>query len=44
MDFKKGSEYTRNEILTLYFDKPVPSVGTGKRVYREKTIEFDISI
>ena len=29
MDFKKRSEYTRNEIHTLYFDTPVPTVGTG---------------
>jgi len=29
MEFKKGSEYTRNEIHTLYFNTPVPTVGTG---------------
>ena len=29
MDFKKGSEYTRNEIHSLYFRKPVPRVGSG---------------
>ena len=29
MDFKKGSNYTRDEIHTLYFDKPVPATGTG---------------
>lgn len=29
IDFKKGSEYTRNEIHSLYFGKPVPRVGTG---------------
>lgn len=29
MDFKKGSEYTRNEIHSLYFGVPVPMVGTG---------------
>ena len=29
MDFKKGSEYTRHEIHTLYFDVPMPAVGTG---------------
>ena len=29
MEFKKGSKYTRNEIHTLYFGSPVPTVGTG---------------
>ena len=29
MDFKKGSEYTRDEIHTLYFNAPVPEKGTG---------------
>lgn len=29
MEFKKGAQYTRNEIHTLYFGKPVPKRGTG---------------
>ena len=29
MDFKKGSEYTRDEIYSLYLNAPVPAVGTG---------------
>jgi hypothetical protein len=27
--FKRGSEYSRNEIHSLYFGKPVPRIGTG---------------
>ena len=29
MDFKKGSKYSRDDLHTLYFDKPVPKTGTG---------------
>ena len=29
MEFKKGSTYTRDDIHTLYFEKPVPETGTG---------------
>ena len=29
MEFKKGSTYTRDEIHTLYFQQPVPPIGTG---------------
>ncbi len=29
MEFKKGSEYTRDQIHNLYFQKPLPKKGTG---------------
>tara|TARA_B100000519_G_C14149346_1_gene393788 strand:+ start:58 stop:432 length:375 start_codon:yes stop_codon:yes gene_type:complete len=28
-NFKRGSEYSRNEIHFLYHEKPMPKVGTG---------------
>lgn len=50
MEFKKGSTYTRDDIHTLYFDEPVPKVGTGNwttgyvRVDTELIVFMNINI
>ena len=50
MDFKKGSNYTRDEIHTLYFGKPVPTTGTGNwtsgyvRVEEELIVFMNIDV
>jgi len=44
MDFKKGSTYTRNDIHTLYFGRPVPETGTGNWTSGYVRVEDDLIV